>query len=238
MRNYRILGHISVGILIGTSCAGPTTKSRTQHEPQVTLKDLPLLKQPATSVDATGFVQEGRHVEFAALVTNADLHLDGRKATVTLVARGLNGEMLTQRTIELIGIPARTTVAISDAAELDSESKVARVSAFVAFADAAIMHVDRSKPLEASEVVVKVGKFGEVSVVGQLAPDLTFPGCYRVDAVLFDATGSIVGSARSTGVQAIEKRWTRFTARGKARSAANSSGFRAVITIMPVGGKQ
>jgi hypothetical protein len=243
-------GHTATALLLFASCAGGCTGSRAQsvaspmpsNEQQLSaLADLPLLKQPRITVDATALIQVGRHLEVAALVTNSDPELDGRKATVTLVARNSDGEVVVQRTIELIGIPANRTIATSEAIELDSDARLTQVQAFAGFADAAVRRAQRAQPLAPSNVVVRVDPAGALSVTGRLAERLTYPGRYRVDAVLVDRDGAIVASARSTRFVALgpdaKSEWATFTATGQAKPGVDASRLRPIVTIMPVGGK-
>jgi len=241
-------GHTILAVLLlsSSACGLPprdrsVSKPVSSSEEQLGLADLPRLPQPRVTVDATASVQVGRHLEAAALVTNADPELDGRKATVTLVALNSDGQVVVQRTVELIGIPANRTIAISEAVDLDSDARVTQVRAFPGFADAAIRRAPGATLLEPSQVDVRVDPAGALSITGRVAQRLTYPGHHRVDAVLVDRNGTIVASARSTRLVALgpgaKSEWATFTATGRAKPGLDASTLRPIITIMPVGGE-
>jgi hypothetical protein len=216
--------------------AASSRPSKEQQTPA--LDHVPLLDQPKITVGATGLVQIGRHVEAAALVTNGDPRLDGRNATVTLVAYDRDARVLTQRTIELAGIPADTTIAVSEAMDLDSDAQASQVRAFVGFADAAVRRLEGARRLEPSQIEIRQDGSGALSVSGRVEQRLTYPGRYRVDAVLVDRDGAIVASARAADVIAsgpdATSEWASFTARGRAKPGVAVSDVRPVVTIMPL----
>jgi hypothetical protein len=237
---------VAVLLLVASGAGGCAPRPRSgaaplpsPDRPRPALADLPLLKQPRITVESTALVQEGRHLEMAALVTNADPQLDGRKVTVTLVAMDPGGQVVTQATVQLAGISAATTVAASAALDLGSDRPVSEVRAFVGFGDAGIRRAEGATRLEASQVEVRVDAGGALSVTGRLPQRQAYPGRYRVDAVLLDRDRVIVASARSTECTVLgpdaKTEWATFTARGRARPGLDVSGLRPVVTITPAG---
>lgn len=200
------------------------------------LAALPLLEQPSIAVDAVGLRQSGRHLELAGLLTNKSSRLDAREATITLIGFGANGEMLTQRTLELVSIPAATTVAVSVALELENDARIARAEAHVGLLDAPMLRAQPPIALEPADVAVRVDRTGQLSVTGRVAPGRSYPVAYRVDAVVVDEKGAIVGSARLNGLR-IGTEPTAFAAKGIAPPGIDGSRLRAIVTILPGSGE-
>jgi len=232
-------------LCLASACGSPHScadRSAPPAERQgLSIDDLPLLKQPHISVQATALVQNGRRLEIAALLTNTDRDLDGRKGTVSFVALGSNAEVVSHRTVEFAGVPANAVVAISEAIDLERNVPVSRVQAFVGFGDAAIRRDERSTPLAASGIRISVDGSGALVVTGRVPSQNLYPGRYRVDAVIVDRNGAIVGSARSTDVAAAgpdagRNEWMLFAARGHAKPGTTATGLRPVVTILPIGG--
>jgi hypothetical protein len=197
------------------------------------LEGLPLLAQPEISVDAVGLRQSGRHVELAGLVTNKSPKLDGREATVTLVGFAASGEVVTQETIELASIPAATTVAASVAIDMKTETRIARGEIHVSLGDAPILRAEPPIALEPVNVALQVDKrTGQLLVTGQVTPGRNYPVDYRVDAVVVDERGTIVGSARMLKFR-VGKESTPFAAKGLGPPGADASALRVTVTILP-----
>jgi hypothetical protein len=196
------------------------------------LADIPILQGPAISVDATGFQQVGHHVEMSALVKNSSQALDATESAVTFAAFGANDQLLGQQTVEIYSIPSDTTIAASAAVDLDSDAEVVQVRAFVSQSDAPIPRAGRA-PLTATEIQVTVDPDGTLSVAARIPSKDMHPGPYRVDAVVIDHSGAIIGSARLEHLDPGKGEWTQFAAKGAGRSGRSSQPLSAIVTVLP-----
>lgn len=209
-----------------------TCASKTLAQIKPALTDIPLVAQAQISVEATGFQQAENHLELAAIVVNSSPLLDASEPTVTLAAFGADGELLAQNTVELSVIPSGTKIAVTAPAELESSTKVAYVMGFVSQPDAVTPNA-RGQTVQATQVRTSI-ETGVVSVTGQILSRDMHPGPYRVDVIIVDKSGAIIGLARLENLKPTDDEWTLFTANGMCQVPTDSASLNTIVTLLPV----
>ncbi len=228
MKSRSLVGYALALLIPAVAC--PAEPESATHPRS--LAHIPIMQELPISVGATGFQQVERHIEFAALVKNSSQALDASECGVTFAAFDTKDELLGQQTVEPLSIPSNMTTAVTGAVDLASDTKVSYVRAFVFQSDAPVPKANRP-PLTATDIKLTVDPDGTISVIGRILSRDMHPGPHRIDAVVIDSSGAIVGSARLQHLDPDKGQWTQFVAKGRGRAGTVSETLSAIVTVLP-----